>query len=122
MTQKAIRQLTLIEWKAYGHDLIDALVSQGPPRGKVYIWLQKKLGPKQSAHFHEMLTIEECKRAVLILEGRVKKVNKKKKAKEKLRDEILPRAERLKAMEALKTYVPPKKSWWRRFLIYLSNL
>lgn len=116
--QIMVRQLTIHEWKAYGHDLLDALVKRGHNRTSLYKWLQRRT-PGQSAHFAEMNTVDECKRAVLVLEARLKKMDKKKK--NVLKNKTLPIAEQKKAFEALKTWTPPVKPKWREVKDYIAR-
>lgn len=116
------RPLKLWEWKAYGHELLDTLVIRGHNRDKLYLWMRRHLPSMQSEHFAHMTTVEECRRAVVLLEQRVKKHNenhmpKKKEARAvtpnlyNLPAKAMPYAEMKKALEELKK---AKLPWWRR--------
>lgn len=63
-----IRTARLMDLKDQGHKIIDALVLSGMSRDVVYKKLKKKLKSQQSEHFSRMTTVEECERAVKILE------------------------------------------------------
>ena len=65
---KSNKPVELLKLKQEGHDLIDALVSTGLSRGKVYRRMAKRLKrPQGKEHFGKMNAIGEAREAVDLL-------------------------------------------------------